>query len=56
MIKIAIITNKKGGEVASTIMNHLKCNSSSENKFTEKLNGPIYTDNPGACIFFLLLL
>ena len=32
-------------------MNHLRCNSSSENKFTEKLNGPIYTDNPDACRF-----
>lgn len=53
MDEITIITNRKGNDVVYTIMKHLKDNSSSDKEFVEKLNGPVYTDNPDACRFLL---
>ena len=50
---VALIRDKTGKEIYDIIVNYLKENSSSNEEFEKKLNGPVYLDNPDATRFLL---
>ena len=50
---VALIDGKSGREIYDITVNYLKENSSSDEEFEKKLNGPIYLDNPDATRFLL---
>lgn len=50
---VALIEGKTGREIYDITVNYLKENSSSDEEFEKKLNGPIYLDNPDATRFLL---
>ncbi len=50
---VSLIVNKKGKEIYDITINYLKENSSSDEEFERKLNGPVYLDNPDATRFLL---
>lgn len=50
---VALIDGKSGREIYDVTVNHLKENSSSDEEFEKKLNGPVYLDNPDATRFLL---
>ena len=50
---IDLISNAKGEEVKTIILSHLKENSSKDDKFEEKLRGPLYTLNVDSTRFIL---
>ena len=50
---VALIDGKSGREIYDVTVNYLKENSSSDEEFEKKLNGPVYLDNPDATRFLL---
>ena len=50
---VALIEGKTGRKIYDITVNYLKENSSSDEEFEKKLNGPIYLDNPDATRFLL---
>lgn len=50
---VALIDGKSGREIYDVTFNYLKENSSSDEEFEKKLNGPVYLDNPDATRFLL---
>lgn len=50
---VALIRDKTGKEIYDITVNYLKENSSSNEEFEKKLNGPVYLDNPDATRFLL---
>lgn len=50
---VALIEGKTVREIYDITVNYLKENSSSDEEFEKKLNGPIYLDNPDATRFLL---
>lgn len=50
---VSLIVDKKGKEIYDITINYLKENSSSDEEFERKLNGPVYLDNPDATRFLL---
>lgn len=50
---VSLVVDKKGKEIYDITINYLKENSSSDEEFDRKLNGPVYLDNPDATRFLL---
>ena len=50
---VSLIVDKKGKEIYDITINYLKENSSYDEEFERKLNGPVYLDNPDATRFLL---
>ncbi len=50
---VALIDGKSGREIYDVTVNYLKENSSYDEEFEKKLNGPVYLDNPDATRFLL---
>ena len=50
---VALTRDKTGKEIYDITVNYLKENSSSNEEFEKKLNGPVYLDNPDATRFLL---
>ena len=50
---VSLIVDKKGNEIYDITINYLKENSSSDEEFERKLNGPVYLYNPDATRFLL---
>ena len=50
---VSLIDGKLGKEIYTTVVEHLKNNSSTDEEFERKLRGPVYLDNPDACRFLL---
>lgn len=50
---VSLIEGKRGKEIYEVVVNYLKENSSTDEEFERKLNGPLYLDNPDATRFLL---
>lgn len=50
---ISLFDGKSEKDIYNVIVNYLKCNSSSDDEFENKLRGQVYLDNPDACRFLL---
>lgn len=50
---ISLLDGKSEKDIYNVIVNYLKCNSSSDDEFENKLRGQVYLDNPDACRFLL---
>ena len=51
---VSLIEGKRWKEIYEVVVNYLKENSSTDEEFERKLNGPLYLDNPDATRFLLL--
>lgn len=50
---VSLIEDKHGKEIYDITVNYLRENSSTDEEFERKLNGPLYLDNPDATRFLL---